>query len=126
MHPQGFGSQGCEDISEVILNVNCNAVEKEPVLQGVSENGQRVIGIFQVPVVGGHADECISNHECTRHSISYGFGRLGDKLLWHWSCGHVSDSQIRKTGGGHKNGNISGTISQIAFKLAQHFPVGVC
>ena len=37
MHVQGFGSQGCEDISEVILTVSCNAVEKEPVLQGATK-----------------------------------------------------------------------------------------
>ena len=33
MYLQGFGSQGCKDISEVVLAVWQNAVEEEPVLQ---------------------------------------------------------------------------------------------
>ena len=35
MHLQGFGSQGCKDISEVVLTVWWDAVEEEPVLQGM-------------------------------------------------------------------------------------------
>ena len=46
MHLQGFGSQGCKNVSEVVLTVSWNAVEKGPILQGASENGERMIGIF--------------------------------------------------------------------------------
>ena len=46
MHLQGFGSQGCKDILEVVLTVSWNVLEEEPVLQGVSENGEGVVGIF--------------------------------------------------------------------------------
>ena len=53
MHLQGFCSQGCKDVLEVILTLSCNAVEKEPILQGASKNGEGVICIFQVPVIGG-------------------------------------------------------------------------
>ena len=38
--------KSCKDISEVVLTVSWNAVEKEPVLQGASENGERVVDIF--------------------------------------------------------------------------------
>ena len=46
MHLQGFGSQGCKDVSEVVLAVRCDAVEEEPVLQGMLEYGERVVCIF--------------------------------------------------------------------------------
>ena len=38
----------------------------------------------------------------------------------------VRYSQIRKTGGGHKNGYISETIGWIDPRCAQHLPRGVC
>ena len=53
MYLQGFGSQGCKDISEVVLTVRHDAVEEEPVLQGMLEYGERVVCIFWVPVMGG-------------------------------------------------------------------------
>ena len=53
MHLQGFGSQGCKDVSEVVLALRCDAVEEEPVLQGTLEYGERVVCIFQVPVIDG-------------------------------------------------------------------------
>ena len=37
MHLQGFGSQGCKDVLEVVLTVRHNAVEEEPVLQGMEK-----------------------------------------------------------------------------------------
>ena len=46
MHLQGFGSQGCKDISEVVLTVRHDAVEEEPVLQGMPKYGERVVCIF--------------------------------------------------------------------------------
>ena len=36
MHLQGFDSQGCKDISEVGLAIRHDAVEEEPVLQGMA------------------------------------------------------------------------------------------
>ena len=45
MHLQSFGSQGCKDVSEVVLTVRCDAVE-EPVLQGMPKDGERVVCIF--------------------------------------------------------------------------------
>ena len=38
MYLQGFGSQGCKDVLEVILSVSCFVVEKEPVLQSASKD----------------------------------------------------------------------------------------
>ena len=35
MHLQGFGSQGCKDVSEVVLAVQWDAVEEELLLQGM-------------------------------------------------------------------------------------------
>ena len=35
MHLQGFGSQGCKDVLEVVLTIRCDVVEEEPVLQGM-------------------------------------------------------------------------------------------
>ena len=51
MHFQGFGFQGCKDIPEVVLAVWWNAVEEEPVLQGMAKYGEGVIGILGIPVV---------------------------------------------------------------------------
>ena len=59
-HFQGFGSQGCKDISEVVLAVWWDAVEEEPVLQGMSKYGEGVVGILGVPVIGRWADGCSS------------------------------------------------------------------
>ena len=98
-HLQGFGSQGCKDISEVVLTVRHDAVEEEPVLQGMPDYGEGVVGVFWVPVVGGQADRCCSSHQCTSNGISCGLGRLGDELLWGWFWGHVSSGQISKTRG---------------------------
>ena len=53
MHLQVFGSQGCKDISEVVLTVWHDAVEEEPVVQGMPKDGEGVVCIFQVPVVDG-------------------------------------------------------------------------
>ena len=53
MHLQGFGSQGCKDISEVVLTVWQDAVEEEPVLQGTAKYREGVIGILGIPVVDG-------------------------------------------------------------------------
>ena len=46
MHLQGFGSQSCKDISEVVLAVRHVAVEEEPVLQGKPKYGERVVCVF--------------------------------------------------------------------------------
>ena len=105
MHLQGFGSQGYQDILEVVITVRHDAVEEEPVLQGMLKNGERVVWVFRVPVIDGQADGCSSNCQHASNGISCGLGRLGDKLLWVWFCCHVSDpgwsdnGQIRKTGG---------------------------
>ena len=45
MHLQGFGSQSCKDVFEVVLTVRHDAVEEEPVLQGMPKDGG-VVGIF--------------------------------------------------------------------------------
>ena len=81
MHLQGFGSQGCKDISEVVLTVWCNAVEEEPVLQGTPKYGG-VVSIFGVPVVGWQADGCHPSCQHTSNGISCGLGRLSNQLLW--------------------------------------------
>ena len=60
VHLQGFGSQGCKDVSEVVLTVWQDAVEEEPVLQDMPKYGEGVVGIFGVPVIGGQADGCSS------------------------------------------------------------------
>ena len=83
MHLQGFGSQGCKDELEVVLAVRHDAVE-EPVLQGMPENGERVVCIFQVPVVDGQADGCSSSCQHTCDGIGCGLGRLSDELLLGW------------------------------------------
>ena len=90
MYLQEFGSQDCKDILEVILTVSHNVVEKKPVLQSASKNGERVRGIFQVPVISGWADRCISSCKCTNNGIGCGFGGLGDELLWSQFCSHVA------------------------------------
>ena len=64
VHLQGFGSQGCKDISEMVLTVRHYAVEKEPVLQDMLKYGERVVCIFRVPVVDGQADGCCSSCQC--------------------------------------------------------------
>ena len=46
MHLQGFGSQGCKDVSEVILTVRCDAVEEERVLWGMPKYGERVVCVL--------------------------------------------------------------------------------
>ena len=46
MHLQGIGSQGCKDISEVVLTVRHAAVEEEQVLQGMPKYGERVVCIY--------------------------------------------------------------------------------
>ena len=81
---QEFGSQGCKDISEVVLIVWWDAVEEEPVLQGMPKYGEGVIGILGVPVIDWQADGCCPSCQCTSNGISYGLGRLGDELLWCW------------------------------------------
>ena len=83
MHLPGFGSQGCKDISEVVLAVWWDVVEEKPVLQGtVPEYGEGVIGILGVPVIDGQADGCCPSCQCTSDGISSGLGRLGNQLLW--------------------------------------------
>ena len=84
MHLQGFGSQCCKDISEVVLAVWWDAVEEQPVLQGMPKYGEGVVGVFGVPVVGGQADGCHPSCQHTSNGISCGLGRLGDELLWCW------------------------------------------
>ena len=84
MHFQGFGSQGCKNISEVVLAVQQDAVEEEPVLQGMLKYGEGVIGILGIPVIDGQADGCHPSYQCTSDGISCGLGRLGDELLLCW------------------------------------------
>ena len=84
MHFQGFGSQGCKDIPEVVLAVWQNAVEEEPVLQDMAKYGEGVIGILRVPVIDGQADGCCPACQCTSNVVCGGLGRLGDQLLWCW------------------------------------------
>ena len=123
MYLQGFGSQGCKDVSEVVLSVWWNAVEEEPVHQGMPEYEEGVIGILGIPVVDGQADGCHPSCQHTSNGIGSGLGRLDDQLLWSQFWGHVSgagwsdNGQISKTGGRIKNAYISGTVSPIYFKL---------
>ena len=84
MHFQGFGSQDCKDIYEVVLAVWWDAVEEEPVLQGMAKYEERMIGILGIPVVDGQADGCHPGCQCTSDDICGGLGRLGDELLWSW------------------------------------------
>ena len=44
MYLQGFGSQGCKDVPEVVLIVWQDAVEEEPVLQGMPKYREGVVG----------------------------------------------------------------------------------
>ena len=83
--------RGCKDVSEVVLTVRHDAVEEEPVLQGMPKDGERVVCIFWVPVIDGQADGCGSSCQHTGNGIRCGLGRLSDELLWGWFCGHVSD-----------------------------------
>ena len=84
LHLQGFGSQGCKNVFQVALTVRHDAVEEEPVLQGMPEYGKGVVGVFQVPVIGGQVDGCGSSHQCTGYDISCGLGRLSGELPWGW------------------------------------------
>ena len=84
MHFQGFGSQGCKDIPEVVLTIWWNVFEEEPVLQGMAKYGERVIGILGIPVVDWQADGCCPCCQCTGNSVCSGLGRLGAELLWCW------------------------------------------
>ena len=105
MHLQGFGSQGCKDVSEVVFAVRHDAVEEELVLQGMPEDGEGVVCIFQVLVIDGQANGCGSSHQCTGYGISCGLGKLSNQLLWGQFRGHVSDAgwsdngHIRRQGG---------------------------
>ena len=81
MHFQEFGSQGCNDVPEVVLTVWQNAVEEEPVLQGTVKYGEGVIGILGIPVVDGQADGCCPSCQHTSDGICCGLGRLGGELL---------------------------------------------
>ena len=69
MHPQGFGSQGCKDLSEVVLTVWQDAVEEETFLQGMPKYGEGVIGILGVPFIDGQADGCCPSCQCTSNGI---------------------------------------------------------
>ena len=84
MHLQGFGSQGCKHISEVVLAVCQDAVEEKPVPQGMPKDGERVVCIFCIPVIDGQADGCSSSSQHTDNGIGCGLGRLSDELLWGW------------------------------------------
>ena len=84
MHFQGFGSQGCKDVPEVVLTVWQNAVEEEPVLQGMAKYGEGVVSILGIPVIDWQADGCHPSCQSTSDGICGGLGRLGDQLLWHW------------------------------------------
>ena len=84
MHLQGFGFQGCQDISEVVLAVRHDVVEEDPVPQGTPKDGEEVVGILGVPVIDGQADGCGPSCQCTSDGISCGLGRLCDELLWGW------------------------------------------
>ena len=81
-HLKGFHSEGCKNISEVVLAVWWDVVEEEPVLQGTPKYGEGVIGILGNPVIDGHADGCCPSCQHTGNGVSSGLGRLGDQLLW--------------------------------------------
>ena len=132
VHLQGFGSQGCKNVSGVVLTVRHDAVEEEPVLQGMPKYKERVICIFQVPVIDGQADGCTSSGQCAGNGISCGLGRLGDQLLWVLSEdmsqmleGLIMVRSEKNQESGHKSAYISRTISQIDFKLEQNVDEGV-
>ena len=78
MHLQGFGSQGCKDISEVVLTVRPDAVEEEQVLQGLPKRWRRSGWCPSSPSCRW------ASCQCTSDGISCGLGRLGDELLWGW------------------------------------------
>ena len=82
MHLQGFGSQGCKDISEVVLTVRHDVVEEGPVLQDIPKDAERVVCIFRVPLVDEKADGCSSSCQHACNGIGCGLGRLSDELLW--------------------------------------------
>ena len=84
MHLQGFGFQGCKNISEVVLTVQQDAVEEEPVLQGMVKYGEGVIGILGVSVIDVQADGCCPNCQFTSDGVCCGLGKLDDELLWSW------------------------------------------
>ena len=77
-------SQGCKDVSEMVLTVWQKAVEEEPVLQDTAKYVEGVIGILRIPVIDGQADGCCPSYQCTSNSVSCGLGRLDDELLWSW------------------------------------------
>ena len=74
MQLQGFGSQGCKDVSEMVLAVWQDVVEEEPVLQGMLKYREGVVGIFGVLVIDWQVDGCYPSHQCTRNGISCGLG----------------------------------------------------
>ena len=84
MHLQGFASQGCKNISEVVLTVWWGVVEEKPVLQGMAKYGEGVICILGIPVIDGKADGCCPSCQCTSNGVGSGLGRLHDQLLWSW------------------------------------------
>ena len=73
-----------KDISEVVLTVQWDEVEEEPVLQDMAKYGEGVIGILGIPVIDGQADGSCPSCQCTSDGIGSGLGRLGDQLLWSW------------------------------------------
>ena len=81
MHLQRVGSQGCKDVLEMVFAVRHDAVEEEPVLQGMLKDGEGVVGIFQVPIIDGQADGCSSGHQHISNGISCGLGRLSDGVV---------------------------------------------
>ena len=119
MHFQGFGSQGCEDIPEMVLTVWQNVVEEELVLQGTAKYGERMIGILGIQVVDWQADGCHPSCQCTRE-----WHLVVAWADWVISCCGVGceamslllDGQVLimvrlgKTEGGYKNGCIWGTM----------------
>ena len=66
----------------MVLAVWQDAVEEEPVLQGMAKYGEGVIGILGIPVVDRQADGCHPSCQFTSDDIGCGLGRLGDELLW--------------------------------------------
>ena len=92
MHLQGFGSQGCKEVSEVVLTVRCDADEEESVFQGMSlKDGERVVCVFQVPVIDGQADGWSSSCQCTGNGVSCGLGRLSEMSC----CGVGSEAMFQ-------------------------------
>ena len=80
----GIWFPGLQNISEAVLTVWWDAVEEEPVLQGMAKYGEGVIGILGIPVADGQADGCCPSCQHTSNGVSSGLGRLGDQVLWSW------------------------------------------